>query len=370
MLQNKFSLVIAAAVTAAFVAGCGGSGTSAGNQAPKVQFSSQVSFGDSLSDVGSYEVGLIAHAGGGRFTVNTFTSAGAHLPTNYTEILAAQLRLPDPCPAQTGLVGNPGSPLIVAVVNNPGCMGYGQGGARVTNPVGIGNPLIPPNNGFAMTVPVATQITNHLQAHGGKFSGTELVLVLAGANDVFFNFGGVAQGETPAQAVGAVTQAATELASYVNNQIIGNGANYVVVMNIPDVSTTPFGNASEASAPGSKALLAQMVTAFNSTLQAALTSPKVLYVDLFTVSDQQISDPAAFGLTNVTTPACNLNSPNNILANPAIPNSGSSLVCNETNLIPGDVSYYEFADSVHPTPYGNILLAKFVAKQMLVKGWL
>ena len=221
-----------------------------------------------------------------------------------------------------------------------------------------------------MTVPVVTQIANHLAAHGGKFSGTENVLILAGANDVLYNFSLVgATVETPAQAVAAVTQAATELASYVNNKIIANGANYVVVMNIPDISTTPFGNGAEAVAPGSKSLLATMVNAFNGTLHAGLTDPKVLYVDLFTVSDEQIANPAIFGLTNVAATACNLNAPGNILAS-AVPNSGSSLVCNGTNLIPGDVSHYEFADSVHPTPYGNILLARYVATQMVTKGWL
>ena len=133
MHQYKFSLVVAATLTALAVTGCGG-GSSAGSQATKVMFSSQVSFGDSLSDVGSYGVGFIAQSGGGRFTVNTFLANGAHAPTNYTELLAAQLGVPAPCPAQTGLVfASPAIPYNVAVVNNPACTGYAQGGARVTS---------------------------------------------------------------------------------------------------------------------------------------------------------------------------------------------------------------------------------------------
>ena len=48
----------------------------------------------------------------------------------------------------------------------------------------------------------------------------------------------------------------------------------------------------------------------------------------------------------------------------------SSLVCTETTLIAGDVSTYQFADGVHPTPYGYQLFAQFVASQLLAKGWL
>jgi len=62
---------------------------------------------------------------------------------------------------------------------------------------------------------------------------------------------------------------------------------------------------------------------------------------------------------NTTTPACGPN----ILG-------GSSLVCNGSNVIAGDVSHYMFADGVHPTPFEYSLVAKYVAEQMILKGWL
>jgi outer membrane lipase/esterase len=34
------------------------------------------------------------------------------------------------------------------------------------------------------------------------------------------------------------------------------------------------------------------------------------------------------------------------------------------------VSKYQFADGVHPTPYGYQLLAQFVSKNLAAKGWL
>ena len=126
---------------------------------PKIKFSSQISFGDSLSDVGTYAVGTIAALGGGQFTVN---SPGVK---NWTAWMSAQFGLPAPCAAQTGLDGDPAQGFsVMPPVNHAECTGYAQGGARVTSPVGIGNKLTGGANvarGF-LTVPVVQQIQNHL----------------------------------------------------------------------------------------------------------------------------------------------------------------------------------------------------------------
>jgi outer membrane lipase/esterase len=67
MRQYNFA---AALLVAVILAGCGGGG-SGGNQAPKVSFTSEVTFGDSLSDVGTYAVPTItAYGGGGQYTIN------------------------------------------------------------------------------------------------------------------------------------------------------------------------------------------------------------------------------------------------------------------------------------------------------------
>jgi phospholipase/lecithinase/hemolysin len=147
-------------------------------------FTRLVSFGDSLSDVGTYNVGAIRSAGGGKYTINGSGPAGAPDLTGkvWVEVLAADLGLPAPCPAQTGLEGDPARGFNVPVVKHSGCTGYAQGGARVIDPVGPGNRLTGSPLG-ATTVPVAAQVANHLAANGGRFSGSELVLVMAGGND-------------------------------------------------------------------------------------------------------------------------------------------------------------------------------------------
>ncbi|MES2152103.1 MAG: SGNH/GDSL hydrolase family protein [Pseudomonadota bacterium] len=211
MRQTNFVLAL---LTAAALVACGGNGSSGGDQTPKTAFKNQVTFGDSLSDVGSYAVGPVAAAGGGKFTINGDSSAKVSTLTGktWTELMAPQLGLPVPCAAMTGLSGGP-TGFNVPIVSNPNCYGYAQGGARVSNPVGVGNKLTGATRGD-LTVPVTTQIANHLAAHGGKFNGDEVVFVWAGANDLLMQLAGLtadatAAGNAAGAAEGAKVGAAT-----------------------------------------------------------------------------------------------------------------------------------------------------------------
>jgi phospholipase/lecithinase/hemolysin len=104
--------------------------------------------------------------------------------------------------------------------------------------------------------------------------------------------------------VAAMGQAGTELVALVKTQIIANGANYVVVNNLPDVATTPSGRTKDAS---TQALINAMVNAYNSALSSGLASEsKVLLVDVFAVSHDQATNPGPYGLTNVSETACDL----------------------------------------------------------------
>ncbi|MFM2400334.1 MAG: hypothetical protein RL341_2491 [Pseudomonadota bacterium] len=346
-----------AALAAAILAACGGGG--AGDQTPKVTYSSLVSFGDSLSDVGTYKVGTVAALGGGQYTIN------GPVGKNWIELMASTLKQTAPCAAMTGLDGDPMQGFSVPATNNPNCRAYGQGGSRVTNPVGPGNKVLGGGNAVLgqLTVPVITQMQNHLAAVGGTYTGNEIVFTLAGGNDVFLNLGAVAAGgATPTQAVTAMGVAGAELAGYIKALVLGRGAKRVVAVNLPDVSKTPFGYSFDAQTQG---LILLMSTTFNDQLKAGLagTEANVLLVDAFTVSQAQAANPAQYGLTNVTIPACDLSPAKNPL--------GSSLVCTSNNLIAGGpVDKYQFADGVHPTPYGYQLLAQLVSSEMAKKGWL
>ncbi len=350
-----------------FLAACGGddnttnTNNDADNTPAPASYDALVSFGDSLSDVGTYKVGAVAALGGGQYTINRENGA-----QNWIQLIAAKLGLPVPCAAQTGLNGQASQGFAVPVQNNAGCTAYAQGGARLTNPVGPGNALLGGDNAILgqLTVPVATQMQAHLDAAGGTYSGNEIVFVLAGGNDVFINLGAVGQAmATPEEAVSAMGVAGGELAGYVQSLLLDKGAMQVAVVNLPDVSKTPFAYGQPTS---TQLLIEQMSATFNQQLAAGLagTEDKVLLVDAFAVSRQQAADPAAYGITNSVGVACDLSQPGNAL--------GSSLVCTIGNLADTEeaVSRYQFADGVHPTPYGSRLIAELVSSELVSKGWL
>jgi outer membrane lipase/esterase len=348
MMKSGYGLVLTV-LTAVILTGCGGNS----DKPAAATYTSLVSFGDSLSDVGTYKVGAVAQLGGGKYTVNSDTDK------NWTELLAAQLGLPAPCAAQTGLNG---TVFNAAIVDHASCLNYAQGGSRVTNPVGPGNKLLGGDNIAIgqLTVPIQTQIDNHLRKVGGSFNGTELVTVMAGGNDVFSNLGALAYGATPTQAITAMGVAGAELAGYIKTQITGKGAKKVVVLNVPDIKGTPFGQSQNAQTQG---LIDLMVTTFNDQLKSGLAGTSgVLLIDAYSASKDEVANPAAYGLSNVTGTACILNNPQ---ANPL----NSSLVCSARNVVSGDVSHYLFADTVHPSPYGYQLISQLVSKELVLAKW-
>lgn len=392
-ISTKMALPMAVLSAALVLSACGDGDT------PKVTYTALVSFGDSLSDVGTYKVGTIAAVGGGQWTVNGTTTG----PVNWTELLASRVHVPAPCPAQTGLLSNIPQIPPVAVSPHANCTNYAQGSARVALPYGpnaaVLQPFIAPQTNIGLLAePLVSQFATQLAVHG-NYTGNELVTILAGANDIFMHLNAVSaagaggsaavgaamlagwtQAEQNAVAVGgsaaanaaataAVThsaQNATDLAAYIQASVIGKGAKYVVVVNIPSIENTPFGQGS-----GAAALLGNMVNTFNNTLKTALAgTPGLLLVDAYTQGLDQYTNPAKYGITNVTTPACSSAAPSatnpagNILG-------GSSLACTVNNTLSGvDVSSYFYADTVHPTPVGYKLLDRYVAEQMAKVGWL
>ena len=417
MRQFRFAALLLAVAT---LVSCGGSDHS--DPATKVKFNSQVSFGDSWSDVGTYAVGQVAALKGGKYTINDVGADGKNAAKNWTEVMADKLGLPAPCAAQTGLDGSAALGFSVPVVNHPGCTSYAQGGARVSNPVGTRNKLLGDAGGGQLgqlTVPVVTQIQNHLAAVGGSYKGDEIVFVATGGNDVTTQLDGLTARATAAAtaavtaavpgqiaadiqagscvpvdaqatnclaaaiaklsptvgaaAAGAYVQAnspavvaamgaaGAELAGYVKTLIVGKGAKYVVVINLPDASQSL-----EAVAAGkeTQALISSMVTAFNAQLKSGVSdNASVLYLDMYAFSRDLIVNLGSYGLLNVSSPACDLSPAKNPL--------GFSLICNRSNLAPGNVDKYLFADnSGHLTPFGYSLVSLFVSKEMAGRGWL
>lgn len=360
---------LAAIAAAVIVAACGGGG--AEPPANKVGITSMVSFGDSLSDLGTFNVGSVAGlgaatGGAGRFTVNSTTGGQV-----WTERIAALLPVAAPCPAETGL--SPNIPGLAGgpITAKPGCTSYAQGSARVTSPLGPNSVALQAAPFGQATLgltakPIAAQMAAHLAVAGGSYTGRELVTVLAGANDVFMElafFGQPGGAATPEAAVTNVATAGATLGQLIKTQVLAKGAKQVLVLNLPDMAGTPSAMAQPVQIRG---LIDAMVTAFNAQLAAQLAGvPGVVIGNVYAESKSQLANPAQYGLTNVTTPVCG---PNALSPSPTTP--GTSLVCNASNQIAGDVSHYFFADDVHPTPYGHQLLSQFAARELARAGWL
>src|SRR4029077_16169971 len=169
------------------------------------QFSNVYYFGDSLTDAGSFKP--VLPAGTGLFTTN-----------------------PGPVWAQV-FGSNYGFTVTPA---NQGGTDYAQGGARVTQLPGV--PASPPTG---TAVPIATQVTQFLGS--GAANPNAFYSVWGGANDIFYQLGLAQAGlATPSQVQAGVGLAAAQLAGVVSALRAG-GAQFMTVINVPDIGKTPFG---------------------------------------------------------------------------------------------------------------------------------
>src|ERR1700687_3590916 len=167
-----------------------------------------------------------------------------------------------------------------------------QGGARVTQP----SPLIPTG---APQRSLSVQIDELLHATP-SLNPNALYTVWIGGNDIFVNVAAAGAGQiTPAQLQANIAAAATDTLAQIA-RLRDAGAKYIMVFNLPDIGQTPLGR-SQPTAPFSA-----LSGLFNSTLQAGITSLKVdiIPMNMFGLFNEVTANPASFGLTNVTSPAC------------------------------------------------------------------
>lgn len=361
---------LSAVVTAALLAACGG-----GSSDEELNVGKIVSFGDSLSDLGTYAPATsLAGAAGtppffaGRFTTNNHTGYTAASNTNisaiWVETVAARLGVPITQAAIGFATTNIPCPAAATPALANSCTAYGQGGARVTDPNGVGKAQ------GALTVPVVTQVANHL-AKFTSFASNDLVFLWAGNNDVFIQFASVAAGLPPATAIANVQTAGTELSALIKGQVLANGAKRVAVVNLPDFAVLP---AFAALPAPNKALLTQITAEFNTALTTGLSGTNVRVIDARTLFGAVVSSPATYGFVNVTTAACD---PAKITAvTGGRVTDGSSLFCNAAAGQPfntlrtgANVTTWAFADGVHPSTGAHKVFGDFVITKIKEFGW-
>ena len=331
------------------------SNASADSADQRRSFTQVVSFGDSLSDVGTYA--YARQFGGGAYTTNP----GAISVQVIAEHYGSRLK-----PALTGGFGQ-------ASVVHPEGFGYAQGGARVA---GAPNPGDATGDTGELQTPLTSQVAAYLKSHT-RFTAQQLVLMQGGANDVQDAYGAwagmIANGGDPAASLQAVEpslrQAAQQLAGLVHN-VQQHGATHIVVQNVPDISKAPIANIVEQQLPGSAKVLRRLAQVFNTALDEALpSSPSVLRIDAFTFIDETSENYRQLGFrfdgSNGTNVACNpANLPSAFQADDT-----SALFCSRSTYVSPDADrIYMFADAYHPTTHLQKLIADYVVGR--IDKWL
>ena len=366
---------------ASLLVACGGGGA---DTTPAAPIQTVKVMGDSIADSGTF---------GYKFTVQGAAPTGPSSTPIWPEMVASSYGS-TLCPhyAFTGSAFN----------STPGCTNYAIGGGRI-------------NNFTAPTSPVS--IVQQLSDAGNDgFGAGDLLLIDGGGNDAADLIGaylaasrdggaayravlstllpvatvnaGLAGGANGMAQVGGAYMAA--LADKFHGAIDANalkkGAMRVAVLNMPAIDKTPrlqqvLAGITASAGPEASAqvqgLLKAWLEAFNAQLAARFAgNDKVVVVDFYTAFNDQVANPAQFGLTNAKNTACPVTS----VGGDGLP-AYTFPTCTVTALsaqtppagATGGADWwktYAFSDSFHPTPYGHQLVSQLVSRALARAGWL
>jgi outer membrane lipase/esterase len=270
-------------------------------------YSSLFVFGDSLSDSGNNAVALAPNVTPVPIPGNSFVPIFPYASGNYTnaqvwpQILASSLGLS----AKPSLLGG---------------TDYAFGGALT----GGSNP-IPPS--------LEMQAALFLSQHGPMIPSDALYIVEGGGENAFQALAAAGGCGGNLACINGVIQSTT--AGYVgdiktiDSELESAGAKNIVVWNVPNIGDTP---AVLAEGSASSILRTTFASVMNDALLAAIGSdPEIKLFDDFSLLNQVIADPGAFGLSNVTD-AC-------------------------AQFITCDPSKFLFWDGIHPTSAAETIIS-------------
>ena len=283
---------------------------SAGHANAASPFATIYSFGDSLSDVGNVYL-----ATGGAQPASPYASGQYSDGPVWVQDLAAGLGLPALTSSLTG--GHD----------------YAWGGATTGYPL-TNNPAVP--------VPaLTTQISTFLSLHADIAPPNALYTFSIGANDLF---GILAAGLTGGDAA-TLAAGAAQVEAGAAGELAAKGATDLVLFGVPDLGLTPSIKAANAIDPGLAAEATTLSQQFDSFVlqDLATDAPDLVihYVDGFNLIRDAVTDPGAYGFTNVSEPCW---------TGGFTGFAGPGSECDS----PGT---YLFWDGVHPTALGHKLFA-------------
>ena len=295
-----------------------------------------VSFGDSLTDAGTYWL---------RFTTNPGLTFAQHLAVHY-----GALPLPNEHMDRYEDVyqGKPGSP-------GPGGLNYAEGGAKANSAYSTVS-----QNPEGKPISTVRQLRHYLAQHH-RFTPDQLVTLYIGTNDALYHVdpnidpvlaarlrANEAPGaETLRQEISRVEAAAHDTAQTARD-ILSHGAKRLVVLELPDLGVLPWFR-SEAS----RDFATTLARVFNRRLLADLPDDRehLLTIDTAAFIDGLIANAARYGFEHAAhEDACG---------------PGDKDYCfPETQVSPDADRTYIFAAGVHLTTHANELLAAHVLEQV------
>lgn len=234
-----------------------------------------MSFGDSLSDAGSF---------GYRYTTLPGYVWTQYLAESYGDTQ-------EPNEYGTEMSGQPGT--------IHGGLGFAEGGAMVNSP----NPGAATQSADGMPISAQVQL-EHFSAQFGRFSSDEVLTLLIGTNDVFtafyYNVLPVIQGGGNVSAAIALQLPAIRLAAQdaasIAEQASTLGAQQIVVMNLYDLGDSPYAYTGGETV---RSTLSSMTQSFNDELEASLVIGNgVALFDTYSYFKSLIASPAQFGFAH------------------------------------------------------------------------
>lgn len=321
---------------------------------PFEQISQVYFFGDSLTDSGFNN--NITALNGFPNKAPTFTTFGGYTWAQYIAHDIKGYPLPTgPFPNPNDLITNnttPTNPSPVPYVT-PDLTGidYACGGSK-TNSI--------PGLDILWAPSLQQQINHFLSTSPQQLDPGALYFVWSGANDILAALG--QPSPTFLQLLQTADSATTNIANVVA-QLSARGARRIVVLALPNISSTPFVASLAASNPTLPAATKNLSYFYDSMLNQKLGDVikrfgvKILYFDTYNALDNMIKKAKAgvplvvcgqsFFFVNYNTPVCGPNV--------------SALFC------PNASNGYIFADSVHPTDMAHRALSLEVERR--IKLW-
>jgi len=310
---RRLGALAAAALLSAVLSGCGG-----GQQVVKFEPRRVLAFGDEAS---------VISPSGTKYSVNGFSATSPTTLDCATNPIWVQYLA-----TAFGLVFPQCNPAAVAA---PLSRIYAAAGAKSAD--------------------VKTQIDQKLAVD--DFSGSDLVTVLAGSNDILAQYA-LYNGSNEEALKTTLEQAGAALAAQVNR--VAEAGGKVLVSTVPDLGLTPFAVAEAADptkGPDRAPLLSRLTERFNAKLRLGIINDGrkiglMLSDELF---QSMVKFPGSYSFVNVTLPACT-----------GVTGTAPVLTCTAATLRPADTTVttaatalnFLWADNIQPTYGGHLRLGQ------------